>query len=107
MPGFDGQIKSLVYSSPLPSARNIGAFFVAIAGRVTVQMVSDEYGIESNPIVLQLAPPEQVTDQGPGSIVTIPDISGYLILDDPAGRTDVYRLAGAPLPPITVNDRAS
>jgi hypothetical protein len=71
-------------------------------------VVSDDYGIASNDILLELAPPEELVEENPDGSVVIPSISGYLILSDASsGRLNANRLAGAPLPPIPFNSTRS
>ena len=105
--GFNGYVSSLVYSAPLPVATNTGAYFVALAGQVPMYLESLDGSLQSNSIVLQLAPPVDASDQDPTDTLMPPTQSSYLLLDDVTGRLDVNRLAGAPIPGFTINQRIS
>jgi hypothetical protein len=90
-PEFDGNAVSLEYAAPLPTASNIGAYYVSFIGRIAIQVQDVETGLMSNTIVLQLEAPPEIKDA--------PDVAGYLYLntanDIQQGRLNANRLGGA------------
>jgi hypothetical protein len=95
-PGFTG-VKKLKFSSALPTGDYVGAFFLSYLGRVTLKLVSDDYGLESNSVLLQLSAPEEIVD-APASGVLVPNVSGYLIQNDEFnGILNKNRLCGGAL----------
>lgn len=91
-PLFDGFVTRLSYQA-IPAGATIGSYFLAYVGRIVLAVQSEEEGVLSNSILLDLqAPPEIVDESG---------VAGYLVLDQ--GRTDTHRLGGAPIVISTVN----
>jgi hypothetical protein len=93
-PLFSGSAVILEYAAPLPTASNIGAYFIAFIGRIQIQVEDTSTGLISNSILLQLETPPEIQDA--------PDVSGYLYLDRAEvikqGRLNANRLGGAPIP---------
>jgi hypothetical protein len=102
--GFTGNVKQVLYADSLPTASNVGAYFIGVSGLSTLMVTAPEYGVSSNVITLELAHPVEIIDFSPDGNPYIPQTSGYLIFDSStSGRLNVNRLAGGPLPSIILN----
>jgi hypothetical protein len=90
---FNGEAARIVYAGALPTASNIGAYFIGFVGRVYVQVQDTDSGVYSNPILLQLEPPP----------ISLAPIVGYLYPTPgpmQQGRLNANRLGGVPLPTV-------
>ena len=105
-PAFSGNAVVLEYAAPLPTAANIGAYFISFIGRIQLQVQDLDTGLISNTILLQLEVPPPIQDA--------PDVSGYLYLDThddikqgylsaPVPKVVGNRLGGAPIPQYAFN----
>lgn len=93
-PGFDGTVARLEYDS-LPSGATIGAYFLAMVGRIQLCARAEDEGVSSNFILLDLETPPEIVDES--------GLAGYLRVN--TGRLNVNRLGGAPIviSPVTTS----
>jgi len=59
---FSGEVVSLVYNQTLPTTSTVGAYFLTLTQRVLVRMKAVNSNVESNAILLEMAPPALIID---------------------------------------------